>query len=551
MSCFSSYCIYGTGYPYDGTYTSAGTHNSVTYWTGNTGYYIYYNNVSDQWCLSLTLDGPCLLSGKSPCGDQSCPDLCSDIFNRDICPTPTPTPTPQCVDFDFNAVFDCDFIPTPTPTPTTSSTPTPTPTPTSSSVCSIVSVDATISAVSPTPTPTMTVTPTNSGIISRLCNFSGDVTFDMVNIKINCPVSKEFKDCNNSGIRYYTGEPLTNPSGGTVSVDMVFEALVDGVTTCISYVGTNSNYGNINSIELVDYFGFYPTGCTACLFIPSPTPTPTPTMTETPGASPRPTPTPTPTQTSPSCFCYALVTSKVNTFTYTDCAGRLQTTGLTGNLGNPQINYICSRTQPTSNNLEGSATLSNACVGSSTAGCVVPTQCFCYKLENLTSSSKNFLYIDCQSGEFDLILIPGNSIGYVCSRIYPVLGSTFNGRITKQGSCTGLNDCQVLSQTPTRTPTPTPTPSRNNVPVVYEIQSGKFCNDTTQGLCNNGIIECPGGSPVTLYSTQQTQIIDNGSIYYGDSQLTTPYTGVLKVGNEIYSFQNGFAVFFSDDGDPC
>ncbi len=543
MSCFSSYCVYGTGYPYDDTYTSGGTHNGKTYWTGSSsGYFIYYNTGGTQWCLSISLDGPCLLSGKSPCGDSSCPDLCMDIFGRDICPTPTPTPTSNCTSFDFSAVFDCDFIPTPTPTPTTTTTPTVTPTPTSTSICSIIDVDATISAVSPTPTPTNTQTPSNTPIISRLCNFSGDVTFEMVDLTINCPVSKEFKDCNNSGIRYYTGDALTNPSGGTISVDMVFRADVDGVSTCITYVGTNSDYGNINSVKLTDFYGYFPSGCTDCLGLTTPTPTPTPTK------------TPTPTISTP-CYCYALITTKATTFTYVDCYGNTQTTGITGSVGTPQLSYVCSRVQPTS--IVGylaSATISNICGGFTPSSCTVPTQCYCYELINRESSlSKTFLYIDCETGLFDLKTVAASSIDYVCSKIYPVLGSNFSGVINKGGTCTSESNCLVPSLTPTRTPTPTPTKTRAVIPppTINTIDNLKECIGNT---CQGGLINCAGETGITLYSTNPPPITyPSSAYYYTDNSLTNAFNGVVKQNNSVYLISNGMVNdYFGEDGtDPC
>lgn len=534
MSCFSSYCVFGTGYPYDDTYTSGGTHNGQTYWSGiSAGYVIYYNSGSTQWCLSLTLDGTCLLSGKSPCGDISCPDLCSDIFGGNICPTPTPTPTSNCTSFDFSAIFDCDFIPTPTTTPTPTATPTLTPTPTSSSICSIINVDATITGLTPTVTPTMTQTPSNSPIINRLCNFSGDVTFDMVNIKINCPVSKEFKDCNNSGIRYYTGDALSNPSGGTINVDMVFRATVDGISTCISYVGTNQDYGNINTITLYDYFGYFPTGCTECLGLTTPTPTPTPTK------------TPTPTISTP-CYCYALITTKSATITYVDCYGNTQTTGITGSVGAPQLSYVCSRVQPTSNvGSQASATISNICGGFTPSSCTVPTQCYCYELRNRENTSKTFLYLDCQTGLFNLKTVSPNSIDYVCSKIYPVLGSNFNGVINKGGTCTSESNCLVPSLTPTRTPTPTPTPTKNVIIVSNQINL-KGCEG---GTCNGGLLICNGEPALTLYSFTQTTVIQTSTTqYFSDIQCTVPYTGVVKSGNIMFSISGGVSQLLGVEG---
>ncbi len=65
-NCELSYCISNTGYPsYNGIYNFTGDYNGMSYWTGSTsGLFMYYNTGSTRWCLSSTLGGTCLLSGK-------------------------------------------------------------------------------------------------------------------------------------------------------------------------------------------------------------------------------------------------------------------------------------------------------------------------------------------------------------------------------------------------------------------------------------------------------------------------------------------------------
>ena len=108
---------------------------------------------------------------------------------------------------------------------------------------------------------------------------------------INCPISKQFQDCFN-GTMYYTTNNVTNPSGGNITEFMVFNALVDGLSKCISYVGTTTQISGVNNIILNSGpYGYSNlNGCSSC--IPSPTSTPTPTPSITPTNTSTPTPTP-------------------------------------------------------------------------------------------------------------------------------------------------------------------------------------------------------------------------------------------------------------------
>ena len=306
--CFTTdYCLSNTGNVlYNDNYEESGLYNGKPHWIGVTnGLFIYYSIDNTQWCLSESLDGPCLLSGKSPC-TTTCPDLNGAYFNSGMCLTPTPTPTNNCDILTFESFFDCEVIPTPTPTPTPTQTPTMTPTPSSTNYCSIVEVVATINSYSPTPTPTPTITPSSSGTIVRPCHFYGDATFNTVDEMINCPISKQFQDCFN-GTMYYTTNNVTNPSSGNITEFMVFNALVDGLTKCISYVGTTTQISGVNNIILNSGpYGYSNlNGCSSCIPSPTSTPTPTPsiTPTNTPTKTQTPTPTPTPTQPIQPILC--------------------------------------------------------------------------------------------------------------------------------------------------------------------------------------------------------------------------------------------------------
>ena len=280
------YCISNTGNQlYNDVYDESGLHNGKPHWVGTTnGLFIYYSIELNQWCLSSSLDGPCLLSGKSPC-PSVCPDLNGAYLSSGMCLTPTPTPTNNCNILDFQSFFNCEIPNTPTPTQTPTHTPTQTMTPSSTNFCPLIGVVATINSLSPTPTPTPTMTPTSSGIITRPCQFYGDATFNTVNEMINCPISKQFQDCFN-GTMYYTPNNVKNPSGGNIEQFMVFNALVDGLTKCISYVGTTEQISGVNNIILNSGpYGYSNlNGCSSCV----PNPTPTPTMTPTPTSTPIP-----------------------------------------------------------------------------------------------------------------------------------------------------------------------------------------------------------------------------------------------------------------------
>ena len=95
---------------------------------------------------------------------------------------------------------------------------------------------------------------------------------------------------------YFTTNELINPAGGNIEQFMVFEALVDGESRCVSYVGDNQDTIGINQVELrYGPFGFSNLGdCIKCNLFESPTPTPTITVTPTPTITVTPTKTPMP-----------------------------------------------------------------------------------------------------------------------------------------------------------------------------------------------------------------------------------------------------------------
>jgi len=284
--CPNVYCLNTGGVtPFDGEYYLTGIHNTYDYYTGGTGTtaFIYYDTT--KWCLSLALDGPCILFGKTPC-NSVCPDLCDEL-QPGLCPPPIP-PGP-CETFEFEALFDCNIpLPSNTPSvsPTTTTTPTPTNTPTITQKC--FSVGMTLSATTlptPTMTPTPTITPTN---IDRNICFIGAVNYEIFDETLVCSELNVLKNCATNAY-FYVIEPIEIqgielPSGVTINV------VIDGNSECVYYEGKKlaSKNATLNSVISVIQ------DCSFCSNLP---PTSTPTPTKTTGLTPEPTSTPTKTPT--------------------------------------------------------------------------------------------------------------------------------------------------------------------------------------------------------------------------------------------------------------
>lgn len=269
-------------------YTNTGLfYNGYNYFIGDTtGYYIYYSVVSNSWCLSETLGGPCSMFGRNNCINP-CPDLDESYFSLDSCVTPTPTPTVFCA-LDFDVIFDCNVVLTPSPTSSPTVTPSISVTPSSSSLCAGF-VDISIQVVSSTPTPTPTSTPVIPDF--EPCNsIVGEATYNMFEEILTC-VNTQYiwYDCINTSTTFITSSPPIF-SSTTISQGQVMQALVDGISRCIVFVGSTTNSGNQNTIVLTN--GIF-ADCSSCLPQPSPsvtstiTPTITPTTTVTPSSSSR------------------------------------------------------------------------------------------------------------------------------------------------------------------------------------------------------------------------------------------------------------------------
>lgn len=406
MSCLSEYCISNTSFPsYNDNFSSNGNYDEYPSWSGITnGYFIYFKTETTQWCLSNTLGGNCLLSGKSPCTSE-CPDLYGTYFSTGICLTPTPTPTNNCSVLDFESFFDCSPISFITPTPTPTMTTTPTTTPTTTNYCNILKVDAEIISVSSSPTPTPTMTPTSSRPITRDCSFLGDVTFNTINTNINCPISKQFSDCNDPNIIYTTTDVLIVQGGSELSQYMTFNADVDGNTKCISYIGVTYDIIGGNTIVLnsppLGYSNLG--GCTFC----QPTRTPTPTPTGTPMS----TPTPTPTMTNTPTMTKTPTQTKTPTPTMTNTQTPTQTNTQTPTPSPPTIaqcltnfrvviayyneaEYISTNVSNVSRNLSETTPLTFIGGGGSSAGtCTTPDCQPCGKGPNTHNCNSARFYI--------------------------------------------------------------------------------------------------------------------------------------------------------------
>jgi hypothetical protein len=271
-----------------GNYSVANVlYGDYVYYTGQTGGFIYFNTSRDQWCLSSTLGGDCLLAGKSPCSGEINPDLYNGIVFSGACPTPTPSPA-SCDIIDFSAYFNCELsastTPTPTITPTPTMTPTMTITPSSTGGLAInVGMSAyTYTYPSVTPSPTPTITPTNNIIIS------GDVTYNVLSNTFSFDGTRVLTECS-TGIEYYAYQSLIF-SNIPVVIGESIRAVVNGEQRCFEYT---SNSTAINSPNIyLDEILAVSADCSTCLI--TPTPTPTATITPTPTVTPTITLTPTP-----------------------------------------------------------------------------------------------------------------------------------------------------------------------------------------------------------------------------------------------------------------
>lgn len=503
MSCPSTYCISNTSFStYNDIYESSGTHNGYDAWSGQSnGYHIFFNTGTTQWCLSNVLDGTCLLSGKSPC-TSNCPDLFSGYLSSGTCPTPTPTPTVNCSVLDFNSYFDCVPVSFITSTPTPTSTSTPTPTPTSTDFCGILKVNASISNVTPSPTSTPTPTPTTSKPVIRDISFSGDVIFNTINTSFNCPTSKQFSDCYDPNTTYSTTDVLVVPDGTPITQYMVFNALVDGSTKCISYIGETTDIIGGNTITLNSNPLGYSNlgGCGYC----QPTPTPTPTPTRTPFPTPTPTETPRPTQTPTK----TQTPTPTNTITPTNSQTPTPTTTQTQTPSSPPIAQCLTNFKIVAAYYEESQYISSSaggtCVGDDCSPCGDYHWCcrarFYVRANQITvydtnNPSKNTVSLNNDSGECTSFNGTYSTNFYVDDFNYPpTFPIGYNGKSRYDEITIGNAQAQAIAASS----------------LDGNISFGLVCPDTNQG-CHGGVTwirlyrndvliynGCPTGNFVTI-----------------------------------------------------
>jgi hypothetical protein len=331
ISGSGEYCIYNTG-TYDGNYSTGGTYNSHTFYTGSTGF-IFYSSGETRWCLAANLGDPCVQFGPYA-STSSYPDLDDTVMYSGVCVTTTTTTNP-CIDFDFSAIFDCLVTPSPSVSPTTTPTPTPTPTPSSSAICGGISMSVTASGYTPTPTPTNTPTPSPSPDVTRPCLVIGDVTFSTISEILQCANSKRFTDCF-TGVHYYTSDLVLVSGETSPKQGYVYNAVINGQGLCVLFDGLFENISGVDSVTLTTEIGSQTDGaCLQCIPNLSQTPTPTPTN----------TPTPTPSVSPCVLYEYRVTNNSpsIVKFNYTNCSG-----SESGSVPSYSSVIICSTITPTS-----------------------------------------------------------------------------------------------------------------------------------------------------------------------------------------------------------
>lgn len=410
--CDINYCIFDSGYSYDGEYGVSSTYNGFDYYTGATnGYYIYYSLTEDSWCLSTSLGGYCDQFGPSGVG-SICPDLYGGFFYDGVCPTTTTTTTSACELFDFDVIFDCLISATPTPTPTPTPSSTPTPTPSTSNPCGGFFIDAKITGYTPTPTPTNTPTPTPSPEITRPCNFDGLVNFNIFDEYMRCGNTKKFKDCL-TGIDYYTSDVILDPSGNTPTQGIVYKSTVNGYSMCLTFIGLVDNISGIDTISLDSIIGLEKDGsCLVC--VPDPTPTPIP------------------------CDCYSLYggsTPSGTTFNYIDCDMVDQEI----TVGRSLTGYTCSSTSITITSGNGyvlgliGECENNVCPTTTTTTTTAPCDMIEYLILNQGPTTQSYQYKICGfKAPITDSLVAYHSI-VICSSILPTSNSALM-QITPTGN---------------------------------------------------------------------------------------------------------------------
>ncbi|NBP00306.1 MAG: hypothetical protein EBU90_09310 [Proteobacteria bacterium] len=268
-SCSQFQCIVND-LTYEDTYEYNGTYGSYNYFRGQlTNYFIFYSTGENRWCLAQNLGDPCDQFG--PYGSTSnCPDFDSSVCISGPCITTTTTTNP-CANFEFEAIFDCYVPPTPSVTPSFTPTPTLTPTPSSTELCGGRSMTVLLEKFTPTPTKTPTQTPSSTPIVTRPCNFSGEVIFNSINEIIQCANSKKFRDCF-TGLEYFTTDMVLVSGSTSPKEGYVYNATINGVNYCVVFEGLFENISGVDNIVLTNEVGSANQG--SCLVCTPETPDP-------------------------------------------------------------------------------------------------------------------------------------------------------------------------------------------------------------------------------------------------------------------------------------
>ena len=249
-SVITNLCIDSGGNLYDGQYTTNGTYDGFSLYSGDSvPFFIYYSLSQDRWCLSTSLGGTCEQFGPIGIGSTT-PDFDESFFITGVCITTTTTTSP-CDVFNFEAIFDCLI-----PTTTTTTTLAPTTTTTTTlpfDPCTGVSVNASITAYTTTTT-TIPVTTTTTTEIERPCNFDGIVTFNTFDEYMRCGNSKKFRDCL-TGIEYFSNDLVFNESGDTLIQNWVYKSTINGVSACVVFAGLVDNISGSDLVVINETLG--------------------------------------------------------------------------------------------------------------------------------------------------------------------------------------------------------------------------------------------------------------------------------------------------------
>lgn len=261
VPCTNEYCL-ETSLPsfstYDGTYYSAGTYNSLLYFTGGSEPgYIYFTG--SYWCLSDSLGGDCVLTGPIPY-ISNCPDFDSTLLYSGGCSTTTTTTNP-CSTFDFEAYFDCDYSTTTTTTISCDDTDldftVSAYTTTTTTICTGTSVSATFTRYTTTTTTQAPITTTTTTLTVF---FNSVVTFTVFEEEVSCPnLTYQFTDCN-SGQNYYVSK-IPEVGGIPISPNEVYQLYISTYLVCATYIGTSNQSPN----SILDSIEFINPDCDTCL----------------------------------------------------------------------------------------------------------------------------------------------------------------------------------------------------------------------------------------------------------------------------------------------